>query len=62
MPSPPFMLLGSFSNDDSNGKENKHLPSCDYFAIILSCSDCTMLAKYALTRLVCAPVELNKGN
>ena len=36
--------------------ENKHLRSCDYFAVIPSCWHSTMLAKYTQTGLVCAPI------
>ena len=41
--------------------ENKHLRSCDYFAIILSCSHFTMFAKNATTGLFCAPLNQIQG-
>ena len=37
--------------------ETKHLHSYDYRAIISSCSDSTLLAEYATTGLVCAPLN-----
>ena len=38
--------------------ENKHLRSCDYFAVIPSCWHSTMLAKYNQTGLACAYLRL----
>ena len=50
------LTIGSFSHDNGNGKKNPlknlHLRNCDYFAIIPSCSHCTMLAKNPTTGLV----------
>ena len=37
--------------------ENKHLPSYGCSAIIPSCSHSSMLAKYILSRLMCAPLN-----
>ena len=37
--------------------ENKHLPSYGCSAIITSCSHSTMLARYTITRLMCAPLN-----
>ena len=35
-----------------------HLRNCEYFVIFPSCSHSTMLAKYATTGVVCAPVKV----
>ena len=40
--------------------ESKQLCYCDYFAIFQSCSHFAMLAKRAMTRLVCTSLNKNK--
>ena len=37
--------------------ENKHLCNCDYFAVILSCSHCTIVTKYDATEIQGAPLK-----
>ena len=42
--------------------QNTHLRNCEYFVIFPSCSHSTMLAKYATTGVVCAPVKVTTEN
>ena len=72
----PANLLGSFSNDDGDGKkintshEYKHLRNCDYFAIISSClhfneEPCNWISPSAVNTLKingCTQVFINTVN
>ena len=55
---PPSLLsLMATATTRRRSLENKHLPSYGCSAIIPSCSHSSMLAKYTISRLMCAPLN-----